>query len=1378
MKGKSSDGSSHYLGRRILSVKRNIGIAIVGVLALLVAALFLVPRHVDWNKFTPEIAELVYEETGKNLFIDGDIEVTLLPRLTFRASGIRLEEPTFKTESRLASVKELTGDISLIPLLFGKLEVQSFVVSEPTVWLEVSKAGDTNWRIYVIRPADDADESDSPVSPLPLSINLLKNTRIQDGRVHFLDQRTGQHVTAVDLTTGISQPNIVSPLLIEGGTTVNKKAITWTFGVNTLADLLGGEDAEISGALKTELLDVNTALNLDLAPPFSIHGDLAVKASSVSAIATWLNRPLEGKAGAVDIKATFKRGDDQKIVVSAMIDGDDLNATLSGDMNLQADIPVAHLKLEGKILDFTRYLPAPVASKLAPSISHKNNQLNLATAGKKFNQPLVLSFLKEMRGTVALNLEKIVTHRITMGPVVASGALEKGNLTGKIEKLSLYGGGLTGGVTLKEAGGDTNLTIDAEMVKFPFDTIGKGLALDTLPFAGVGNGSLTLVTEGQTIFQLAQNARFDLDMDLAPPKEQVREAKVTAAKVNLTRPKKRGPAELKGNVTYKGRKVGLSGNITPKGAAESPTSMDFKVRLQSDLAVLELNGNRDLSESPRTQLIADLNVPSAQDLVNWLEISDVRKSKDAIADPLNVTTKLQLQNQVLNIESLDFSGPVIKAKATGQFDQRKETPLLNLTIKGEKLDIDTLLTLLPARREKPRNEKSADKDSDEFVGFLSDKALDLSGLQTFDMNTNIQVKEVIFDEQVLGPIVMAGRLKEGHMKTTITAFQFYGADITGELAFDTKPALYSFNARFDIAEWKGDIVPMTRKRVVTLAKGTTGQGEFKAKGRSPRDLVASTIGKMKLSLPGISFTNEQIPEFSNSTLEIRIPEKPDTLELSTTSTVLIGKKKVEMPLQATLKTGRLVSLVVDSNMPVDLQGSLGEMKISMIGDIANIRTNPRANLKTSLDVPSLEAFQTLFKDLPDIKPVTAKVTLHADRKSFSLTDLTAQVGASDVAGQVSVNLVDSPQDIQATLFSDLIDLSVFQSDAPLEDTTEKSGAIAPTDDGTYVFKEKPLPFEYLDQFNVNASIDIKKLQTSKMTALNNVKAGILVKDKVLTIDPLRMERGNGNLETTLTYNTAKAVPILALKATFHDLDIVVLSENVHLVLNSYSDITATGDSPRKLASSLNGRSDWISRKGTVNSGFLGLLSFGAGDLFSTILGAGKNTGFDCLVFRFSSRDGVVTPDVAMVDTGDLVVAGDGTINLKNEAIQLTIGSNARNISLADLVAQILVTGTLKSPKVVPDPLTGTAKLSAGLLGLINPVNAVNTVFGSDILGSNKPPCAVAFNQVADTKAPADLTLTAEQSTNSGLIGTTAKGAGNILKSIGSGIENLFGAGKE
>lgn len=467
-------------------MKRKIGFSILGLLVLVIVGLIIGPRLINWNNFTPQIAELVYEETGKELSIDGDIELTLLPSLTFRVTGIRLVEPAFETKLPLAAIKQVSGEIGVWSLLFGELDVQSFIISEPEIALVVSEEGDTNWRLYVSRPAEDSESGTSSSHPLPVAIAALDNVRIDNGRVLFRDQRTEQEITAVDLGTDISLPDRAAPLLISGGTTVNGKAVSWTFDVTTLADLEAGHEAKITGALKTEFLDLVTALNLDLVPPFDLNGDVTVKATSVGNIVSWLDLPLEEDPGAVGIKATFRSEVNQKTALTAVLEGKDLNATLSGDLDLGADIPTASLKLESKVLDFSRYLPAPTDNELAPSVGREDSQLNLATAGKKFSQPLDLAFLKEIDATFEIKLGKIITHRIAMGPITANGALQKGNLTAKVTQLSLYGGTLTGGVTLAEKDGNARLTANADMAKIPFDKIGEGLALETLPVSGVG----------------------------------------------------------------------------------------------------------------------------------------------------------------------------------------------------------------------------------------------------------------------------------------------------------------------------------------------------------------------------------------------------------------------------------------------------------------------------------------------------------------------------------------------------------------------------------------------------------------------------------------------------------------------------------------------------------------------------------------------------------------------------------------------------------------------------------------------------------------------------------------------------------------------------
>ena len=65
-------------------------IALLGLIVVLVVAVVVAPRVIDWNSFKPEIAQAVRDATGRDLSIDGDIELSVLPDLSFAVAGVRL----------------------------------------------------------------------------------------------------------------------------------------------------------------------------------------------------------------------------------------------------------------------------------------------------------------------------------------------------------------------------------------------------------------------------------------------------------------------------------------------------------------------------------------------------------------------------------------------------------------------------------------------------------------------------------------------------------------------------------------------------------------------------------------------------------------------------------------------------------------------------------------------------------------------------------------------------------------------------------------------------------------------------------------------------------------------------------------------------------------------------------------------------------------------------------------------------------------------------------------------------------------------------------------------------------------------------------------
>ncbi|HYB57604.1 MAG TPA: AsmA family protein, partial [Alphaproteobacteria bacterium] len=66
---------------------KKLAIVVVGLIVLLIAALFVAPSVID---FKPLIASRVKAATGRDLKIDGALRLSLLPTLSVSAAGVHL----------------------------------------------------------------------------------------------------------------------------------------------------------------------------------------------------------------------------------------------------------------------------------------------------------------------------------------------------------------------------------------------------------------------------------------------------------------------------------------------------------------------------------------------------------------------------------------------------------------------------------------------------------------------------------------------------------------------------------------------------------------------------------------------------------------------------------------------------------------------------------------------------------------------------------------------------------------------------------------------------------------------------------------------------------------------------------------------------------------------------------------------------------------------------------------------------------------------------------------------------------------------------------------------------------------------------------------
>src|SRR5258708_1658041 len=120
-------------------------VALGGLAILLRIGLVAGPRFVAWNRFKPELAELVERATGRSLTIDGDIGFSLLPTPTLSASGVRLGDADAGADSALVRLKALDARIALGPLLGGRIVVESIALVEPVVVIDTASPAPSAW---------------------------------------------------------------------------------------------------------------------------------------------------------------------------------------------------------------------------------------------------------------------------------------------------------------------------------------------------------------------------------------------------------------------------------------------------------------------------------------------------------------------------------------------------------------------------------------------------------------------------------------------------------------------------------------------------------------------------------------------------------------------------------------------------------------------------------------------------------------------------------------------------------------------------------------------------------------------------------------------------------------------------------------------------------------------------------------------------------------------------------------------------------------------------------------------------------------------------------------------------------------------------------
>jgi AsmA protein len=185
-------------------------IAVGGVVVLFAGVLAFIAATFDPNQYKGQVADLVKEKTQRTLTIEGDIKLTLFPRLGVQLGKTRLSE--FKSDKEFAGLERMRVSLALLPLLSKQLVVDQVQLNGLRINLVKHRDGRTNFA-DLLGAEETAAPAPAPAPPSTAAAPIkfdIDGVEVSKAAVSWKDEAAGAEYTVSDfnLETGRVAPGV------------------------------------------------------------------------------------------------------------------------------------------------------------------------------------------------------------------------------------------------------------------------------------------------------------------------------------------------------------------------------------------------------------------------------------------------------------------------------------------------------------------------------------------------------------------------------------------------------------------------------------------------------------------------------------------------------------------------------------------------------------------------------------------------------------------------------------------------------------------------------------------------------------------------------------------------------------------------------------------------------------------------------------------------------------------------------------------------------------------------------------------------------------------------------------------------------------------
>jgi AsmA protein len=445
-----------------------------------------------------------------------------------------------------------------------------------------------------------------------------------------------------------------------------------------------------------------------------------------------------------------------------------------------------------------------------------------------------------------------------------------------------------------------------------------------------------------------------------------------------------------------------------------------------------------------------------------------------------------------------------------------------------------------------------------------------------------------------------------------------------------------------------------------------------------------------------------------------------------------------MPATAEGHGGPVLTLrSTDQDYPLKASAKIGETSVKLDGRITELVGFSGIDTRIELSGKSMDdLYWVIGVAMPSTSPYTTAGHLVRDGKVIRYENFTGKVGESDLSGTFQFDAGGKRPLMTGDLRSKVLNLADLGSLVGTDQEREKEG----------VLPDMSFDPARWDSVDADVKLESGTIKRPKQLPLEKLKVRVLMKDSVLSLEPLDFGFAGGRLAGPVRMDGNKDPMDSSIAMRVDKLQLAKLFPTVKEAqaslgnLGGAIDLKGKGNSVKDMLGTSNGKIALYMDGGRISRT---LMEMAALDLWQIarlkLKGDQSTVEIRCAIADLDVKDGMANINALIIDTGVVNIQAGGWVNLKTEEMNLKIEPKPKDKSIASLNSPLYVRGTFSQPRVSLDAQVMAKGIGAIVMGVLNPLLAVIPLINE---GPGKDsPCgqliADALAQSKDAKAKAD-----------------------------------------